>query len=162
MSECKARKSSNKQVSKQSSPNGTIARPDQGLAKALEEVAKSLPKKFIVDDWAIERLVQDYKNARGQKRKGTQEMNALFDKLYGVYVCLNACPQELDRFLYECGRKSITVNSGAPLSQILVRFYVRGRSKTATKCAAALCQAALQKIKVGDLAERLGNVGPQV
>lgn len=70
MSERNGRKSSNKQVSRQSSPNVTIARPDPELAKALQEVAQSLPKKFIVDDWAIESLVQDYKNARSENRQG--------------------------------------------------------------------------------------------
>jgi hypothetical protein len=160
MIERNGRKSSNKQVSKPSSPIGTIARPDPELAKALQEVAQSLPKKFVVDDLTIERLVRDYEDARRQKGSGRQEINAIFDRLYGVYVYLNACPHELDRFLDQCGRKGIAVCSDTDLSQILVEFYVRGRSKTATKCAAALCQAALQRIKVGFLALRLGNVGP--
>jgi hypothetical protein len=130
------------------------------LAKALREVAQSLPQKFVVSDWAIERLVRDYKDARRQKSSGKHQMNAIFDQLYGVYVDLNTHPQELDRFLDKCRRDGITVDSDTDLSQVLVGFYVRGRSKTATKYAAALCQAALQKIKVGHLALRLGNVGP--
>jgi len=80
MSERTGHNSSNKLVPKRSSSNGAIARPDPELARALEEVAKSLPKNFSIDDRAIERLVQDYKNARHQKRKGTEELNALFDK----------------------------------------------------------------------------------
>jgi hypothetical protein len=123
-------------------------------------VAQSLPQKFVLSDWAIERLVRDYKDARREKSSGKHQMNVLFDQLYGVYVYLNAHSQELDRFLDKCRRDGITVASDTDLSQILVGFYVRGRSKTATKYAAALCQAALQKIKVGDLAQRLGNVGP--
>jgi hypothetical protein len=141
--------------------NGTNAPRNPELAKALDDVAKSLPEKFIVDDRAIERLVVDYKTARSEKRKGAQELNALFDKLYGVYVCLNACPKDLDRFLYKWRAGGITVDLDADLSQTLVEFYVRGRSKRAIKYAAALCEAATQKIKVGVLALRLGNVGPQ-
>jgi hypothetical protein len=161
MSDRYTRKSANNQTSKPSRTNGTSVPRELGLAKALEEVAKSLPKDFGIDDWAIERLVQDYKNARNEKRKGTQELNALFDKLYGVYVCVNSSPEELDRFLYDCGPKDISVYPGAHLSQILVEFYVQGRSKRAIKYAAALPEAAMQKIKVGSLAQRLGNVGPQ-
>jgi hypothetical protein len=160
MSERNGRKSSNKQVSRQSSPNVTIARPDPELAKALQEVAQSLPKKFIVDDWAIERLVQGYKNARSENRQGTQELNALFDKLYEAYVCLNARTVELDRFVYKCKRAGITVNRDAELSHTLVEFYVRGRSKRAIKYAAALCEAAMRRINIGCLGLRLGNVGP--
>jgi hypothetical protein len=160
MSERMGRTSSNQLVLKPSSPNGTVARPDPELAKALEEVAKSLPKKFIVDDRAIAQLIIDYKNARSANRKGTQELNALFDKLYGVYVCLNARTVELDRFVYKCERAGIAVNRDAEFSHTLVEFYVRGRSKPAIKYAAALCQAALLKIQVGHLALRLGNVGP--
>jgi hypothetical protein len=78
-----------------------------------------------------------------------------------VYVCLNTCPEELDRFFYDCGPKDITVFPGASLSQLLVEFYVQGRSKRAIKYAASLPEAALQEIKVGSLAERLGEVGPQ-
>jgi hypothetical protein len=155
MSDRKGRKSVNMRAS-----NGSLARPDPELAKALQEVAQSLAKKFIVDDWAIERLVQDYKNARSENRQGAQELNALFDKLYGVYVCLNARTVELDRFVYKCKRAGITVNRDAEFSHILVEFYVRGRSKRAIKYAAALCEAAMRRINVGFLGLRLGNVGP--
>jgi hypothetical protein len=160
MRERYARKSSNKQVSKPSSSNGTNVPRDLGLAKALKEVAKSLPKNFSIDHQAIERRVQDYKKARREKREGTQELNALFDKLYGVYVLLHACPEYLDVFLYDCGRKDVTVYPGASLSQLLVEFYIGDRSKRAIKYAAALPEVALRKIKVGSLAERLGNIGP--
>lgn len=160
MSERKGRKSSNKQMPKPSSLDGAIDRPDPELAKALQEIAQSLPQRFVVGDWAIERLVRDYEDARRAKRKGTHEMNAIFDRLYGVYVYLNAHPQERERFLDKCCSDGITVGSGTDLSDILVEFYVRGRSRKAAKYAAALCQAALQKIKVGFLALRLGNVGP--
>jgi hypothetical protein len=72
MSERKVRKSLNKQVSQPSGPNGTKAPRELGLAKALEEVAKSLPTKYSVDDWAIERLILAYKNAHSQKTEGTR------------------------------------------------------------------------------------------
>jgi hypothetical protein len=160
MSERYARKSSNKQVSKPSSSNGTNVPRDLGLAKALKEVAKSLPKDVSIYDQAIERLVQDYKKARREKREGTHELNALFDKLYGVYVLLHACPEFLDVFLYDCGRKDVCVYPGASISQMLVEFYVQGRSKKAVKYAAALPEAVLQKIKVRFLGLRLDNVRP--
>jgi hypothetical protein len=163
MSERYAQKASSKHGSKPSSPNGSNVQHDLGLTRALKEVAKSLPKDVSIYDQAIERLVQNYKKARGEKRKGTQELNALFDKLYGVYVCLNTCPEEFDVFVYDCASRDmdISVYPGGPLSQILVEFYVLGRSKRAIKYAAALPEAALQKIKVGSLAERLGNGGLQ-
>jgi hypothetical protein len=146
---------------KPSSPNGTIARPDPELANSLQEVAKSLPKKFFVDERAIGRLVVDYKTARSEKRTGTQELNALFDKLYGVYVRLNACPKELDRFLYKCRARGITiVDLDTDLTQTLMEFYARGRSKKAIMYAAALCEAAMKRINVGFLGLRLGNLGP--
>jgi hypothetical protein len=160
MSERKRHKSSVKEVPNPSNSNGIIAQPDPELAKALEEVAQSLPQRFFVDDWAIERLVRDYKGARRQKRSGNHEMNTIFDHLYGAYVHLNAHPEALDKFFYNCGCKGVTVDLDGDLSKMLVEFYVRGRSRMSEKCAPALCQAALQKVKVGFLAQRLGNVGP--
>src|SRR5262245_50188489 len=79
----------------------------------------------------------------------------------GVYVCLLTRAEELDRFLYDCGSECIAVEHDDDLSQLVVVYYVRGRSKKAIKYAAALPEAAMQKIKVGSLAQRLGNVGPQ-
>jgi hypothetical protein len=163
MSERYAQKSSSKHGSKRSSPNGSNVQHDLGLATALKEVAKSLPEDISIYGQAVERLVQDYKKARREKGKGTQELNALFDKLYGVYVLLQTCPEYPDVFVYECASRDIDISvyPGGPLSQILVEFYVLGRSKRAVKYAAALPEAALQKIKVGSLAERLGNGGPK-
>jgi hypothetical protein len=74
------RKSLNKQVSQPSDPNGTKASRELGLANSLKEVTKSLPEDFSIDQQAIGRLVQDYKKARREKREGTQELSALFDK----------------------------------------------------------------------------------
>jgi hypothetical protein len=45
MSERKGLKSVNTRAA-----DGTIAQPDPELAKALEEVAKSLPKRFFIDE----------------------------------------------------------------------------------------------------------------
>jgi hypothetical protein len=160
MSERYARKSSNKQVSLKSGPNGIKAPCELGLAKALETVAKSLPKDVSIYDQAVERLVQDYKKARREKGEGTQELNALFDKLYGVYVLLQTCPEYLDVFLYDCGPKDVSVYPGAPLSRLVVEFYIGDRSKRAIKYAAALPEAAMRKIKVGFLGLRLDNVDP--
>jgi hypothetical protein len=123
MSDRYTRISSGNQVSKPTRPNGTSVPRAVGLAKALAEVAKSLPKNFCIDDRAIECLVQDYKNARSRRGKGTQELNALFDKLYGVYVCVTSCPEEMDRFLYDCLPKDVAIYPGAHVSQ-MVEFYV--------------------------------------
>jgi hypothetical protein len=73
---------------------------------------------------------------------------------------LNTNPLALEFFLSRCRREGITADSDAHLSDILVEFYVRRRSKKAVKHSAALCEAAMQKTKVRDLAVRLGNVGP--
>ncbi len=63
-------------------------------------------------------------------------------------------------FLEKCKREGATIDSSADLSDILVGYYLRDRPKTAKRCAAALREAALQGINVGDLTSRLGNVGP--
>lgn len=156
MSDRRRRKSVNRHAS-----DGTIARLDSEMAKALEEVAQSLPNNFFVDEATIDRDIRDYEKAC--RRKGVVRvliLNTIFDQLYGAYVYLHTHLEERERFFYRCRCANITVNSRADLSDILVAFYVRGRSKKAVKYAAALCEGALQKIKVGDLALRLGNVGP--
>jgi hypothetical protein len=156
MSDRKGRKSVNTRAA-----DGTIARPDLELAKALEEVAQSLPNKFFIDEVTIEHLVRNYEKAWRQKStERDQILNAIFDCLYGAYVYLNTNPLALEFFLSRCQRKGITAHSGVDLSDILIEFYGLGRSKKAKKYAAELGEAALQKIMVGDLAVRLGNVGP--
>jgi hypothetical protein len=45
----------------------------------------------------------------------------------------------------DCLAGGITVDLDADLSQTLVEFYVRGRSKKAIKYAAALCEAAIKE-----------------
>ena len=81
--------------------DGTIARRDPELAKALEEVAQWLPKKFAVDDWAIKRQVEAYTKARTDKSPERYEiLNAIFDQLYGAYMDFYTNPLALKFFLH--------------------------------------------------------------
>ena len=143
-------------------PTGTYPQPDSELTEAVEEMAKSLPPAFFVDHSAIENLIEEYKNARRRNNdRAPTIMNDIFDHLYGVYVYLNVNPADLDRFLINRGYKDIKVDPAIDLCHILAEYYLGGRSKKAIKYAAALCQAALQHIKVGSLAGRLGNGEPK-
>jgi hypothetical protein len=75
-------------------------------------------------------------------------------------VHLNYQQLDLEDFLNVCWDQGVGVKLPVDLSHVLVEFYIRGRSKKALKYADALCEAAMQRIRVGELGLRLGNVGP--
>jgi hypothetical protein len=143
----------------QSSSPGKIAKMDPDVAQALQNLARTLPSKFSVDEATLTRRAEEYQNARGASR--AKKRYPLVGDLYDKLIELSAPPEKQAKFVRKL-RKQQTIEWGADLSSLIAQYYMKRSEKKAERYAYALCAAALQGIPASELASKLGKNGISV